>query len=249
MAGYYHSMDESGVPSADAPRRIGLFGGSFDPPHLGHLAVAQAAQTALKLDSVLFAPVGAQPLKPQGSAATFEQRVAMTRLAIAGEAAFSVSLVDEPKTDGAPNYTWGTLQAVRDQSPPGSQLFLLMGADSLASFRRWFRAAEIPFLASLVVASRPGEQINDLKALFPSGLKIEANPIALGSSADAHVRSYCVLGPDGSRAPFYLLPDVEVEISASQIRQQIRDPHGADSSVSYLSFPVLEYIRSHKLYL
>jgi len=241
-------MDESGVPSLDSPRRIGFFGGSFDPPHLGHLAVAQAARTALELDSVLFAPVGAQPLKPRGSTATFEQRLAMTGLAIAGEAAFSVSMADEPKANDTPNYTWDTLQAVRSQSPPGSQLFFLMGADSLASFRRWFRAAEIPFVASLVVASRPGEQISDLKALFPSGLKMEAD--ASSSAATPHLRSYFVLGSDGARAPFYLLPDVEVEISASQIREQIRNPHFPDSqAASHLSLPVLEYIRNHKLYL
>jgi len=243
-------MDESGVPSLNAPRRIGFFGGSFDPPHLGHLAVARVARAALQLDSVLFAPVGAQPLKPQGSMASFEQRLAMTRLAIAGESAFSVSMADEPMPNGAPNYTWAALRSVRSQSPAGSQLFLLMGADSLASFRRWFRAAEIPFVASLVVASRPGEQIDDLKALFPSALTIEATPNPSSSPTNRRLRSYFVLNPDGARAPFYLLPDVEVEISASQIREEIRNPLSAGSrAAAFLSVPVLEYIRNHKLYL
>ena len=68
---------------------MAFFGGSFDPPHLGHLAVARAARAAFHLDTVLFAPVGAQPLKPEGSAASFEQRLAMTRLAIAGEPGFA----------------------------------------------------------------------------------------------------------------------------------------------------------------
>jgi len=63
------------------------FGGSFDPPHCGHIAVALAARAALALDTVLFAPVGAQPLKPSGPSASFEHRLAMTRLAIAGERA------------------------------------------------------------------------------------------------------------------------------------------------------------------
>ena len=66
-------------------RRVAFFGGSFDPPHLGHLAVAWAAQAALGLDTVLFAPVGAQPLKPLGSSASYEDRLALTRLAIAGD--------------------------------------------------------------------------------------------------------------------------------------------------------------------
>ena len=67
------------------PVRVAFFGGSFDPPHLGHLAVARAARDAFQLDTVLFAPVGAQPLKPEGSAAGFEDRLAMTRLAIEDE--------------------------------------------------------------------------------------------------------------------------------------------------------------------
>jgi len=206
----------------------------------------------LRLDSVLFAPVGTQPLKPQGAAASFEQRLAMTHLAIAGEPAFSVSLADEPKTNAAPNYTWATLQAVRAELPANTQLFFLMGADSLAGFRRWHRANEIPFIASLVVASRPGERMDDLKALFPSGLRIEPAPNALPASngAGGQLRTYSLRSPAGDSAPFYLLPDVEVEVSASQIREQIREPDLFNAQVAMnLPIPVLEYIRSNKLYL
>jgi len=245
-------MDESGVSLVDAPRRVALFGGSFDPPHWGHLAVAKAARAALRLDSILFAPVGTQPLKPQGASASFEQRLAMTQLAIAEESTFCVSLADEPKTDGAPNYTCGTLQAVRAQLPASAQLFFLMGADSLAGFRRWHRADEIPFIASLVVASRPGERIDDLKALFPSGLRIEAasNALAPSNGASGQLRTYTLRSPAGECAPFYLLPDVEVEVSASQIREQIREPDLFDAEVAaHLPIPVLEYIRRNKLYL
>src|SRR5208283_3810372 len=91
-------------------RRVAFFGGSFDPPHLGHLAVARAAQRALGLDTVLFAPVGAQPLKPVGATASFDDRVAMTKLAIAGEPGFAISLADAPKASGVPNYTLETLE-------------------------------------------------------------------------------------------------------------------------------------------
>jgi nicotinate-nucleotide adenylyltransferase len=251
-------MHETGDFAHDAPRRVALFGGSFDPPHLGHVAVARAAQSALRLDSILFAPVGAQPLKPHGSTAGFEQRVAMTRLAIASDSTFSVSLADQPNADGAPNYTWQTLQQVRRQLPSDTQVFFLMGADSLASFRRWFRAAEIPFVAALVVASRPGEDMDDLKALFPSSLIVEPDPDGRSGTDPSHttgrLRSYSLRSPAGDRAAFYLLPDVEVEISASQIREQIReqvrDPKRFSAEVAaHLSFPVLEYIRAHKLYL
>jgi len=243
-------MHESGELPFDVPRRIALFGGSFDPPHLGHLAVARAAQAALRLDSVLFAPVGAQPLKPHGSTASFEQRVAMTKLAITVDPAFSISLADQPRADGTPNYTWETLQQVRRELPADTEIFFLMGADSLASFRRWFRADEIPFVASLVVASRPGERMDDLKALFPSSLTVEAASDSSPSRTAGRLRSYALRSPAGDRAPFYLLPDVEVEISASQIRDQIRDPKRFSAeTAAHLPFPVLEYIRANKLYL
>jgi len=78
-----------------------LFGGSFDPPHLGHLAVARAARTALRLDTVLFAPVGAAA-QAQGSTASYEDRLAMTRLAIANEPGFKISLADAPAPQARP---------------------------------------------------------------------------------------------------------------------------------------------------
>jgi len=101
-----------------AGRRVAFFGGSFDPPHFGHLAVARAARAALELDAVLFAPVGVQPLKPSGSTASFEDRVAMTRLAIAGEERFEVSLADAPRPV---SYTHLDVYKRQDQSQPGIQ--------------------------------------------------------------------------------------------------------------------------------
>jgi nicotinate-nucleotide adenylyltransferase len=100
----------------------------------------------------------------------------MTRLAIAAEPGFALSLADAPKSSGVPNYTLETLLALRAQSPPPSVLFCLMGADSFAAFRRWHRAAEIPFVAPLIVASRPSESLwsqwlqQDLQSALPAGL-------------------------------------------------------------------------------
>jgi nicotinate-nucleotide adenylyltransferase len=243
------AMNDADVLALGAPRRVAYFGGSFDPPHLGHLAVARAAREALALDTVLFAPVGFQPLKPQGSLATFGQRLAMTHLAISGMPGFSISLADEPKANGVPNYTWGTLQTVRAELAAGTQLFFLMGADSLAGFRRWFRAAEIPFMASLIVASRPGERIDDLKALFPPGLSVEVAPGLAPARASIDMRPYLVRNADGDTAPFYFLPDVEVEISASQIRDQLRDPaHPVTGADSLLPIAVSDFIRANGLY-
>src|SRR6476661_7108078 len=147
--------------AAGVMRRIAFFGGSFDPPHLGHIGIARAAQTALQLDTVLFAPVGSQPLKPFGSTATFEDRIAMTELAIRGLPNFAISFADAPDPSGEPNYTIDTLHRLQAQFP-SAQIFTLMGADSFLSLSRWYRGNEIPFVAPLIVASRPGQRLEDM---------------------------------------------------------------------------------------
>jgi nicotinate-nucleotide adenylyltransferase len=228
--------------------RVAFFGGSFDPPHLGHLEVARAAQAALGLDTVLFAPVGEQPLKPQGSTAAFAHRLAMTRLAIAGDPAFALSLADAPKPSGAPNYTFDTLLALRAQLPPDGALFCLMGADAFAGLRRWHRAAEIPFLAPLIVASRPGEQLDDLKPLLPEGLSIEIHPSPneQPSRPQIDLRRFTLRDSSGRQSPFYLLPGLDIDISASQIRGRFR---AQTPQPAQLPASVSEYIRAHRLYL
>jgi nicotinate-nucleotide adenylyltransferase len=228
--------------------RVAFFGGSFDPPHLGHLEVARAAQAALGLDTVLFAPVGEQPLKPQGSTAAFAHRLAMTRLAIANDPSFAVSLADEPKSSGAPNYTFDTLLALREQLPSDGVLFCLMGADAFALLRRWHRAAEIPFVAPLIVASRSSEslsQLNDLKVLFPEGLILEPLRESDKSASQFDLRRYTLRNPSGQQSPFYLLPGLDIDISASDIRARARD-HAPLSA--QLPTAVSEYIRAHGLY-
>ena len=230
-------------------KRVAFFGGSFDPPHLGHLAVAQAARAALGLDTVLFAPVGAQPLKPNGATAGFEDRLAMTRLAVAGETGFAVSLVDAPKPAGAPNFTLETLLRLRAELPPESVLFCLMGADAFFGLRHWHQAAEIPFVAPLIVASRPGQRVDDLKAALPEGVSIESAPDAAWTGSAVEVRFYLLRNFAGDSAPFYLLPGLNVEISASEIREQLRAASEAQTKGhELLPDAVADYIRSHNLY-
>jgi nicotinate-nucleotide adenylyltransferase len=234
-------------------KRIAFFGGSFDPPHLGHLAVARAAAAALGLDAVLFAPVGAQPLKPKGSSAPFDDRVAMTRLAVSGDPAFSVSLADAPIAGGKPNYTLDTLRALSAKLLPQGQLFCLMGADSFLGLRRWHGAAEIPFVAPLIVASRPNEPIGQFAESLPAGLTTEsaAGTPRLPNDAGSNVEVHCYLlrNARGEEAPFFLLPGVYAEISATAIRRQLRGEHAnARPSVQLLPAAVTEYIRTHGLY-
>jgi nicotinate-nucleotide adenylyltransferase len=215
--------------------RIAFFGGSFDPPHLGHLAISRAAREALGLDRVLFAPVGNQPLKPDGAWASFADRAAMVGLAIAEEPAFQLSLLDAPGT--APNYTIDTLASLRESSAPGTKLFLLIGADGLRSLHKWHRAAEIPFVADLIVASRPEEDLSDLPSLLPAGISLNAT---------THPNRFTLANEQGDRAQLILLPDLHYEISATQIRDQMND--SALNPNTLLSPAVLAYIRDHHLY-
>src|SRR5580704_17584024 len=99
------------------PMRVALFDGSFDPPHHGHIAIATAAADVFDLDSVLFAPVGRQPLKAAGTSAPFADRLAMVELACSLDPRFAVSELDAPRPDGAPNYTVDALETLRETMP------------------------------------------------------------------------------------------------------------------------------------
>jgi len=249
--------------AAQSSRRVAFFGGSFDPPHLGHLAVARAARDAFQLDTVLFAPVGTQPLKPEGSVASFDDRLAMTRLAIAGEPGFAVSLVDGPKSSGAddalPNYTIDTLASLRAEFEPDYALYCLMGADSFFGLRQWHRAAQIPYAAMLIVASRPGQARAGLQAALPEGLTLEPAPAgernesgrseSRPNHSGIEVLAFTLVNPAGDRAPFYVLPGLDVEISGTEIRAQIRNGSGGQiADRNLLPAAVRAYIVQHGLY-
>ena len=241
-------MAPSTHPASFGGSRVAFFGGSFDPPHRGHIAIAGAAQRALRLDTVLFAPVGSQPLKPSGSTAGFEDRVAMTRLAIAGDPAFALSLVDAPSANHAPNYTIDTLHALRAQLPAGGMLFCLIGADSFLSLARWHRGADIPFAAPLIVASRPGQSLGDLASVLPAGLSLDQQTAATAGSGSDTLVTMTLRNAAGAQAPFYLLPGLHVDISATEVRCQVRAEAASTGTPPGLAPSVAAYIAAHRLY-
>ena len=132
---------------------LGLFGGTFDPPHVGHLALAEWAREQLRLDRVLFIPAGRPPHKRRRPISSPAARLAMIRLATRGHPGFGVSTL-ELEADG-PSFTVDTLRAIGARHPR-ARLFLLVGADSLDEFRTWRSPEEILALATLAVAARPG---------------------------------------------------------------------------------------------
>lgn len=220
--------------------RIGFFGGSFDPPHRGHIALARLALERLALDRVLFAPVGVQPLKRDRPRASYEDRVAMTRLAIEGEAGLELSFVDQPRSDGRPNYTIDTIRALRASLALEDQVFCLLGADSFLSIAKWYRAADLLVACDFIVASRPGFDLGRLAAALPAAISVGA------CDAPAPGILALALRSAGRReARLYLLPDLDDTASASSIRAALRvgaAPAGA------LPAAVEAYIRAHHLY-
>jgi nicotinate-nucleotide adenylyltransferase len=222
--------------------RIAFFGGSFDPPHLAHLAVAEAAQQALRLDKVLFAPVGLQPLKPAGSSASYEDRVAMTQLAIANHPSFELSRIDAPQpTNPHPNYTVDTLKLLHRQHP-SAEWFLLLGADAFRTLHHWRQAEEIPFLANLIVASRPNEDLTEVPRLLPSGIKATQQP--------NQPHNYTLTNLANRQSNLTVLPNLNYEISATQLRHQIHG-HPSPNAIptpQTLNPKVLNYIHQNHLY-
>lgn len=140
-------------------RRLGLLGGTFDPIHIGHLIIASHAAEALDLEYVLFMPAHDPPHKAGDHIASTEDRVAMTKLAIAGDDRFEFSDYDLRRS--APSFTSDLLERlVHDM--PGQELFFIAGADSLKDFPTWNKPQRILDLAQLAIAARPGTEINDL---------------------------------------------------------------------------------------
>lgn len=151
--------------SGDANRSgIAILGGSFDPVHVGHLWMAEAAFSQLPVDHVRWFPAATSPLKPGGPVASNDQRWRMLQLAIAGQNGH-VADDFELRRDGV-SYTVETLRHLREAFPD-RPLFLIIGADSLASFDRWREPAEILSLCSVSVIARGGHEPPDDSVLRP----------------------------------------------------------------------------------
>ncbi len=219
--------------------RIAFFGGTFDPPHRGHIAIARAAITRLALDQVLVAPVATQPLKGGFRHSSFEDRLAMVRLAVAGEPGLTASDVDAPLPGGQPNYTFDTLQRLRKHLQPTDELFCLLGADSFLTLRRWRHCAELLILCDFIVAGRPGFLLEQINAALPKGVENTSE------AREAGFTRFTLVGPSGQSSKLFLLPDLDQDISATEIRAALAE--GSEQQ-TVLVPAVAEYIRSHALY-
>ena len=163
--------------------RLGIFGGTFNPVHNGHLALAEAALDAFSLDRILFVPGHITPFKQHQAVASPADRLAMLRLAVEGRPRFGISTLELDR--GGVSYTVDTLEALH-AARPADDLWLLMGLDSLLSLGRWHRAHDILRLATVATLLRPGSALpsGDLPGFSPGESALLRSHIADGNCPD-----------------------------------------------------------------
>ena len=198
--------------------KLGVLGGTFDPPHIGHLILAEEARLALGLGQVLFVPAGAPWRKAGQELSPREDRLAMVRLAVGDNPHFAVSAL-EIEREG-PSYTAETLAALREKLAADSEVFFILGQDSLADLPNWWQPQRIISLARLAVAARTAWE---------------------PAHADALEREV-----PGISQRLVWLDMPRIDISSTAVRERVR----LGVSIRYWVSPgVEEYIRQHGLYV
>ena len=151
-------MGQDPDASTEPPLRIGLFGGTFDPPHRGHIAVAADVADALDLDRVLWIPAGHPPHKLLADTAPLALRLEMTGAVIGTDSRFKMSRIEAERM--GPSYTVETAQALKENYP-GAKLFLIIGTDQFRQLHLWKNPEKLLSLVELVVMDRDGQHGRD----------------------------------------------------------------------------------------
>jgi nicotinate-nucleotide adenylyltransferase len=210
---------------------IGLYGGTFDPVHFGHLRLATELAEAFRLERVLFVPAGLPYHRGRGAHATTEQRLTMVKLAIQRDARFDVD--DRELRREGETYTYDTLAEVRAERGPETPLVFLTGSDAFSRVDTWHRWQDLFALAHFVVAIRANDENWQAKGpgVFPREVwpRITLDPRELSA-------------PAGKVMTYFMTP---IAISSTAIRNLAAE----GQSIRYLTpDPVVEFIRSHRLY-
>ncbi len=199
--------------------RLGVFGGTFDPVHYGHLLLAESCREQCRLDQVRFTPAAIPPHKQMRELTPAEMRIEMLELAVAGHVAFSVNRYETDR--GGVNYTVDTLSHFRHEAPE-CELFFLLGADMLHDLPKWHQPTRICELATAIVVCRPGVGRPDFDCLRPI-----ASPQQI------------------QRISRHQVEMPEIGISSTEIRRRV----AAGSSIRYQTPRAVEkYIETHSLY-
>lgn len=230
---------------------IGLFGGTFDPIHRGHMALARAARERCKLSRILFVPANVPPHKQQQPLSDFAHRYAMISLATAEEKDFLPSLLEAPPTEDSkaerarktlapkPNYTIDTVRLLKQSFKKADLLFLLIGIDAFEDIAKWHEAEALFRECKFLVASRPGFSLADVANALPASLRPRqevTHPFRKQAATGDLVLSGVTI---------HLLDEVYQPISSTTIRQAA----AAGKSLGRFVDPAVgEYIRKMGLY-
>jgi nicotinate-nucleotide adenylyltransferase len=229
---------------------IGLFGGTFDPIHRGHLALARAARERCKLSRILFVPANVPPHKQAQPLSPFAHRYAMIALATAGEKDFSPSLLEAPEDfdegergkksrAGKPNYTVDTVTRLKRSLKKVDRLFLLIGIDAFTDIAKWHQAEALFRECEFVVASRPGFSLADVANALPASLRLRQEVTRPFQKQAA--TGDLVLGG----VTIHLLNEVYQPVSSTAIRQAV----SAEKPLTRFVEPsVADYIKKTGLY-
>jgi nicotinate-nucleotide adenylyltransferase len=226
-----HSASKS---SSGAQRRsVALFGGTFDPIHTGHIAVAQAAQRRFHLDAVYFVPSARPPHKAKLSLTPFVHRYAMVTLACSEHSGFVPSIA-EAEMDGATPKVYYTIDTVRrfHRDHPGDHLFFIVGADQFLELPTWKSYEALLDSCDFIIASRPGFKLDALRLVIPPE-KLSRNP-----PPDAQTISL-------RKTAVHLLNTVSSHVSSTEIRDRLDERKTIHGLVPK---PVEEYIQGQALY-
>jgi nicotinate-nucleotide adenylyltransferase len=231
--------------------KIGLFGGTFDPIHRGHIALAQAARAKFGLHCVLFVPASVPPHKQKQPLSAFAHRYAMVALATAADKSLTPSLLEAPANGAsatgksgppalpAANYTIDTLRRLRQTLKKIDQIFFLIGIDAFRDISQWHQSEAIFSVCEFIVASRPGYSLADVANSLPEKLRPAAHITKPFEKQPA--RGDLVL----NGATVHVLDGVHQAISATAIREAVAagKPLG-----KFVDPTVAEYIKKTDLY-
>jgi nicotinate-nucleotide adenylyltransferase len=227
---------------------IGLFGGTFDPVHRGHTALARAAVEQCKLSRVYFVPANIPPHKRRQELSPFPHRFAMLALATAQEKAFIPSLLEAPEElppgtrkdrAGKPNYTIDTVRRLKQSLKKSDKLFLLLGIDAFADIAKWHQAEALFRECEFIVASRPGYSLADVANALPESLRPRAE-VTRPFQKQAATGDLMLPG-----VAIHLLGEVHQPISATAIRAAAA---AGKPLLRFVDASVADYIKKVGLY-
>ena len=219
---------------------IGIFGGTFDPVHSGHLVVARAAAERFALKQVLFVPASRPPHKSVART-PFLHRFAMLALALSKDKDFIPSLLEAPDGTERPSYTLDTVRRAKQELGKAARLFVIIGIDAFEEIATWHESVALLREAEFIVASRPGWSLGDVAAVLPEALR--PTKAVLKTFASGTGTGDVVL--DQGRVVLHLLPEVKVPFSSTEVRKAVA---GKRSLGRYVAPLVADYIRKQRLY-